>query len=68
MAGQNHIKEVAGHLNAAGHDLSRAVKAAKRVSAEDGHALAQLECAVKLNAQAWFKRLDGATPRFPSRD
>ncbi len=60
MAGQNHIKEVAGCLNAAGHDLERARQAARRVSEQDGHDVAQLECAVKLSAAGWWKRALGA--------
>jgi hypothetical protein len=56
------IKEVAGHLNAAGHDLERARKAAKRISEKDGHALAQLEAAAKLNAEAWWNRFKAMSP------
>lgn len=82
MTPAQQIKEVAGCLNAAGHDLSRAVAAAQQVSAQDGHDVAQLECAVKLTAEAWRNRTGMSTEankgnkesrrlngqRFPSRD
>lgn len=60
MTVAKQIKEVAGWLNAAGHDLRRAVLAGRAIGEKDGHDLAQLECAVALTAQAWNNRAQAA--------